>query len=765
MQINAVFSNKNLFRWIYLAGFFLIALMPVLSFPPLLFPPDWAKAILFKVTFSILLFFFVVQFCYQKKFGEAIAQKIKSIPRLFLFSYMGFLALLILSTIFSSEPHFSFWGSPARGDGSLNLILYSILAIFAYIAVEKRDWKKIWTGFLIGGLFVSFIAIAQQLKLLSGVLVQYTRPGSTMGNPDALAIYSLFLFFIALAYCISERRLLEKIFYVISALIFLLVLLTGLSRAAYLGLGAGIVWFLFFRREKSRKLNYIKIISGIIAGALAVFILLTANNVFSLPQKISQNSTIGPVISRLNIKNAIGDVRFSAWQISWQALKEKPILGWGPENFSIGFDKYYNLKVQDSASWWDRAHNFLLEIGITLGLPALAFYLAFWIATFILLQKLKRQESYWLIHSIQAVILALFVDKLFNFDNTSTFIVSYLIIGFALGVAKNETPEETKKNTYVQRLSLPKKFLIFAAAVIAITFIWQYNIVPLAVNAKINHEDYFANTPSQDRDCKQRIALLENELPIHSFIDSYLRQEYVNAITSCLPNTVATNQEKKGLINKALKAGEESLKIEPTFTRTWIFLGFLENNLIDLTDDKSLRDKADYYFQNAVRLSPGRYQTHAEWSKTYMNIGDYKTAIEKVDKCIELNPDYAMCYWYKGLVNIYTKNESEAKKYIGIAENKGIDSDSYVPLNYLLSAYTKLIEEDPNNLDYYRTLATIYNGLVYYREKDFQFHASLAFIYKTLGEYEKAREEAAIVLDLSPESAETVNAFLKTLPQ
>ena len=45
-----------------------------------------------------------------------------------------------------------------------------------------------------------------------------------------------------------------------------------------------------------------------------------------------------------------------------------------------------------------------------------------------------------------------------------------------------------------------------------------------------------------------------------------------------------------------------------------------------------------------------------------------------------------------------------------------------------------------------------------------QYRATLAFLYKELGEFEKAREQALEVLRLAPENKGQVEEFLRTLP-
>jgi len=131
-------------------------------------------------------------------------------------------------------------------------------------------------------------------------------------------------------------------------------------------------------------------------------------------------------------------------------------------------------------------------------------------------------------------------------------------------------------------------------------------------------------------------------------------------------------------------------------------------------------------------------------------------------ECMELNPETSTCYWYLGLSEIFLGEKELAEEHIALASRKEHPVNSLTSLNQLLIAYTsvsdyekiigvleKLIEITPDGKEYYPTLS--------------QYHASLAFVYRELGDYTKAREEALIFLKLDPSSKKEVDLFLKTL--
>ena len=141
------FQAENKLHWAYFIGFFLILALPLLSIAPLFHPPSWGKNIVFRIIFSVLIFFFIYQVLFQKnsiKFpiaAKSIFQRRNKIfwPFWLLIALFG---IFFLATIFSLDPHFSFWGSPYRGGGFLNFAFYIIFAILIFFTSRRKDWQR-----------------------------------------------------------------------------------------------------------------------------------------------------------------------------------------------------------------------------------------------------------------------------------------------------------------------------------------------------------------------------------------------------------------------------------------------------------------------------------------------------------------------------------------------------------------------------------------------------------------------------------------------
>ncbi|MCK4454181.1 O-antigen ligase family protein [Candidatus Parcubacteria bacterium] len=788
---NNIVENK--IKWVYLLGFFLILALPLLNLPPWFSPPDWGKTIVFRIILSLMIFVFLWQVLFQK-LNDNLSLIIKNIlnkqSKVFLSFWLliAFLGVYFLATLFSQDPYFSFWGSPYRAGGFLNFAFCIIFAILAFLILRKSDWQKIWDFSIIIGIFVSFIAIFQQLGLFSKVVIPFSgRAPSTIGGPIFLAIYLLLLFFPILFFGIREKNLVKKFFYFFALLLFFYVILNTGSRAAYFGLLIGIFYFVLFYPVKfhfaapsllqkggvfnrvdphTKKLFLVKIFFGIllVLGILGVYYL---NADYQVPQSFQENKIFKTVNSRLSISLAIKDPRFSSWEIAFRAMKKKPILGYGPENFSIGFDKHYDPSLPyidpDWGSWYDRAHNFIFDIGVTVGILGLIIYLSLFAVLFSGLQKLKKikPEKIIIYHGIQAAFLAYLAANFFSFDTFSTYLISFLIIAYSLTLINQSEKKQNEiikpKIRSVQKLTIVKiwtllkkykKAIIVILFLFLIWFIWACNIKPFWINKEIRS----TKTQSQIGNYQQGLKQLESVLDSHTYLDSYLRLNYVELISQNLEKTPPAFQGI--LVEKAINALKENTEIRPYYTRNWLLLGNYTNVLIE-KGKKNLRGEAYYYFEKALQLSPKHLEIFIGLAKTDLLTNDYLGAKNNAQKCINLNSKVGECWWLMAITNIYLNNIEEAQGNIEAARKAIYPVGSKSSTAQLINAY--------NYIKNYEEIVKIYQTLILQEPNNAQYHFSLAVYYKELGNNEKAKKEALRALELMPEAKKQIEEFLKTL--
>jgi len=780
----------------FLVGFFLILVLPLLNLPPLFSPPDWGKTIVFKIVISILLLLFFTQLLDQE-YKTSIVNRARMLfarAKLPLILLSIFSFLLLVSTIFSVDRTLSFWGDPMRSGGFLNLVFYFIFGALALLGIKGKDWNKLWNGAIVGGIGVAFVAFFQQFNLFSVLFITTSaRPPSTLGGALFLGAYMLLLLVITVSLLFHEVSKKKQLFYFLSAVLFVLALFISGSRSAYLGLFFATLYFVFlfpsaafqapraaFVTPKLIRTVKILLVAVCLLSATSLYLVnqypeQTKTSIDSIQNQSLQTVT-NNIVGRLSFATVLREPRLSAWRVGMEAMQDRPLLGYGIENFSVGFDQFFDPSFSNFESkiltaptnWWDRAHNVFLEVGVSAGIPALLIYIGFFSLLFYLLQKLKRRSPSEAIvaHGMQTTFLAYFIVNFLGFDTFSTYIIITLVIVYALVlVAKaQETSSplaQPKLSTLLTNASRSRLALLSIFFLLVLFFSWQHNLRPLLANAKINTAKFYV---SHNR-CEPGYRILDSVLASeNSPFNTYARTSYVDLLTIC--NTVAP-QERIITARKGSTLLKESVKSRPLYTRNWIFLGGFSNVLLQaellkapgLQSQRTIEQKkkdAHSYFSIAHDLSPKRQEIYVEWIKTFLITQDYGGAKQKAQECIDLNPDHDTCAWLKQVAEIYTGDRAAIELGSEADPRFNVQLGSPAQLSQLVRAYaiTKNSEQ----------IINVYQRLVEFDPLNKRMHASLAAAYQEGGYYGRAHQEAFRVLDLDPSSQKVVETFLQALP-
>jgi len=774
MENKAKYSSQINIYWIYLVGFFIIIIQILNIFTFWSVPIDWGKAIFFRIILSIIIFIFLWEIIFKKIKLSSIKAKIASVSTNFYLLVALFL-IYLLASIFSVNPHFSLWGDPLRNGGFINFSFYIFWAILAFLIIRKNDWQKLLDFLIIISLFVCIIAFIQKFGIFSKYLIPFkNRPISVMGNPILLSIYLLLVTFLSFSFGIIAKSRFKKILYFSSVFLFLFTsIFLVQTRGTYLGLFIGFLFFLFAYPKKTK----IKIYAGIlilIAIAGGFFLKVYLDNHLYIYQKLPSFFS-EPLDRSLSLFEGtkITEARTSTWKVSWNALKEKPILGYGPENFVVAFDKHYDPSLpiigriapgDNLTEWFDRAHNFIFDISITGGLPALIIYLSLFGTLIWQLQKTKKRSSENAVIStgLQATFLGYLTALFSSFDSVSTYLVSFLLIGYSLylisssDLSDEKKPEQATTDRFSNKIYELRYPLVIVIFLIIGWFIWIYNIKPLYINKEMNLALAYADL-RQEKTCQKALDIVNKIYPSvpDSIIDNYLGQKSTFVIYGC--NDKLRGKMPEDLTNQNIQILKKNIEKNPQYVTNWILIGEYTGILIKEKNSKTenifilneetekLKNDADYYFEKALQLSPKRQLILKDWADTNTITGEYQKAEKKLEECINLNPSYARCYWYMALNKGYQKDYEGFKKFSEIARENNYGIESRESLQEVVNMYIR--NNDYNGLtEVYPKLITVTHDPL---EKA-QLHASLAASYKELGNIPKAREEVLKILDIIP---------------
>jgi len=125
------------------------------------------------------------------------------------------------------------------------------------------------------------------------------------------------------------------------------------------------------------------------------------------------------------------------WQGAYEGFKDKPLLGYGYENFYQVFDKNFNSVIYRKAGsvvWFDRAHNMIFDRLITGGLIGLLFYLSLLFTPLFFLwrhfRRNKTSKGYFIPVIFSLMILSYFIQNMFIFEALVTYIPLFIVLAF-----------------------------------------------------------------------------------------------------------------------------------------------------------------------------------------------------------------------------------------------------------------------------------------------------------------------------------------------
>jgi O-antigen ligase len=311
-----------------------------------------------------------------------------------LIAYAAFIVAIAVADLAGVRPATSFWGNYERMEG-----LVGHLHLFAFFVVASAvlDRVQLWRWFFLvtfaACLLVSADGVLQLVRALlkaqglyegrpflqpvplSAQADAYLRVDARIASPVFLAMYLLFHAFFAAWLAGTTQRRAARIGYVAAAALFIAVLYTTGTRVAYVGLLVGVAltllslgWF----GENPRH----RTIARRALAVIAVLVLAVSVVVWLKPSALGQI----PLLKRLfglQVGGAL-EVRLELWGIAAQGFLERPLLGWGQENFSYVFNKYFDPRLysRELPMWWDQPHNAYWGWLIAAGIPGLLAYLA-----------------------------------------------------------------------------------------------------------------------------------------------------------------------------------------------------------------------------------------------------------------------------------------------------------------------------------------------------------------------------------------------------
>lgn len=707
----------------------------------LFFPYITSKQIYFNILIEVLFVFwlaFIIKYPEWRPKWSYIS-----------IGLISFLAVMLLSSFFSVDFNLSFWGDAERMLGAFHVIHF--LIYYFIIITIMRTWQD-WRNLLI----ISIIAAV--LVSLYGQIrdIQY----STIGNTSYVSGYVIFNIYFALIlfFCFKkDKQVWYKSLIVIAILILLSVLRLTHTRGAYVGLGLSVVLMLllYIFLSSSKK---IKILSAAAVTTFVIFLSL----IFAYPNSaIVQSNSILNTVAQISLQASTFQTRLISWKAAWKDLPNHLILGTGHGNFAISFDKYFDPSFYNytrSETYFDRAHNNIVDITSTTGILGVLTYLFIFAAVgYYLIKGYKKgmiSANEFIL--LTCLIVAYFIQNLTVFDSLVTYISLMITLGFIYWLSQGQRELE-----YSEHKALDNKELLMLVGVgaLSVLVIFQYNVKPFKTfKGTIDGQYAFAQN-----DIILAYEISKKTLGIDSVLDRDPRDIFVRTLASKSPLLERIEKAKaKEILDFAIIMVQKNIQYNPKDSLTQLELA----KILDITSRFYLDNLEKFYFYSdqaleavnqSINSSPGRIQIYFMKSQILLARGEIDQAIAALRQAISLNEKYYDSYCQ--LAKTFFALEREEEGYIEM--DKCIDKGG-AGLIGPASFVNKLVDHYNKAGDIVRVIK-LYEAVSGGQDKNLNFWVALATLYEKVGDKEKAIEAARKAAEIDPSLESAVEEFFKQL--
>ncbi len=389
------------------------------------------------------------------------------------------LAVSLLTACFGVSIQRSLWSTYERMQGLVDLAHWLALAVVLVSVLRTGTaWRTLLGASAGAGTTMACLIIARHYELdvpFYGNMLE-PRMSGPFGNPLFLSFYMLANLMVSLGLAVrfwlnsagpatplaqprgrrrakmpekhrqgQATRWLIGLLGVAAALHLWVLTLAG-SVGRFAGLFASIgfvaVSYAFLGRGRSRW----------IAAAMVVFLGVSAIGMgmrfaaTDRPATLLPDHPVARYVASVHIQRPGVQSRLAAWKAGIKGFAERPVLGWGPENFVVVFGRFasgYGAFAQPH----DQAHGKLVEVAATTGVAGLAAYLALWTLTFLVVWRAARGMETGeraLTLFVGAALAGDLVQSQFLFDTAVNSLQTIMLLGFVVSLEVAAFPESRR---------------------------------------------------------------------------------------------------------------------------------------------------------------------------------------------------------------------------------------------------------------------------------------------------------------------------------
>lgn len=639
-----------------------------------------------------------------------------------LIAYSVFMGVLLLADMFGVDPFKSFWSNFERMEGFVGHIhFFAYFIVLSAMLRSAADYGRMFKYFIASNIAVLVFGYGQLLgangyifsQLLPSVAAKFSqafpvhmsenRLDATLGNSAYFAIYCLmFAFILALRWNDVRGQKGNWMYPTLIVLNLIALFYTG-TRGTQIGLlvGGFITLGIVAWNEKGKVR---KTIAGI---AIVVAILVGSVFVFKNTSFIQSSPTLARFAS-ISPTDLTGMSRLSIWKISYEAFKERPILGYGQDNFSyIYASKFIPEKMWNLEAWYDRSHNVFFDWLVAAGVLGLISYLSLYVVALFLMWNKRSAMPLRERAILTGALAGYFVHNVFVFDNLISYILFFFLLAY-IAFRTNARGEvhggKPVSDDQMNMLYLPVIGILFVASFYFLIYrplmVNKLLVRGLDINRLVQQLGFSEALKVQQESFEKAIALhtLGSEEAREQYLQTTLR---VSQIT--IPEDVPAEDRQKAVaaINALILGArtdiEKSYEDHKNDVRMLSIYGMFYNGIGDGVSSERVLTQAH-------TLAPKKQLVSFDLVRAYLLQGKSVEGYTLAKETYDLQPAYENAAKVYLLSSVYANKWTEATKYI--AEKNGsvpFDQDTLnalVGTNQITAAIAYLNELKKNSPQY-----------------------------------------------------------------
>lgn len=457
---------------------------------------------------------------------------------------------------------------------------------------------------------------------------------------------------------------------------------------------------------------------------------------------------------------------------AWNALKDKKLLGVGPDNFSDYFNLHRPDEINVTNAWnteFKGGFSYVLTSVVTTGIPALVVWLVLIVSLIyagfrtLFGQNRDAFTSYIMTLSYVSAIGFMCALILYN-PSHAVLALAFIFIGVYMGMLFQDG--QLREQRFVFEDSKKKSFVTILSLVFVLIFgvIWVYSYGEKVLAASYVNQaskELAQNSPNSIKNAQQLIYQARQITPYDEYDKALLQLQMNEAVTYLSQNKNSADTVRNvisGLAAQIAATKESMQKYNPDSASNDLFIAqayqtfvpgvpdayqlaldnynsaqakypnspFVKFSLASLNLAQGTEDSVKLATQNlvdAIKLKGNYQDAYFLLARALSAQGDKQTAIQSVRAGASLTPNEPVVLFQLGLVEYgagnYAEAEADFKQALAYAGNQDVSSvNYYLALTYYAQKRTdeavakleEVIAKYPDSEDVKKVLDNVKNG-------------------------------------------------------